>query len=66
MNEKLKVLTVSIDVSDLSASQIEELQLAMEVQSEDYDGAVILNSAVQDMDMDELMEEDNGDSDNLH
>ena len=33
----MKVLTISVDVSDLSDTQIEELQLAMEVQTEDYD-----------------------------
>lgn len=61
---KMKVLTVSIDVSELSDSEVEELQTAMEVQMEDYEGAAILNSGVQEMDMDELMEEDK--DDNLH
>jgi ribosomal protein L12E/L44/L45/RPP1/RPP2 len=59
MSSKMKVLTISVDVSDLSEAQIEELQTAMEVQTEDYD-APILNSGANEMDIDELMEEDNG------
>lgn len=61
---KMKVLTVSVDVSELSPSEIEELQTAMEVQMEDYEGAAILNSGVQDLDVDDLMDEDK--DDNLH
>lgn len=59
MSNKMKVLTISVDVSDLSDSQIEELQTAMEVQTEDYD-APILNSGANEMDIDDLMEEDSG------
>lgn len=64
VENKMKVLTVSVDVSELSDSEIEELQTAMEVQMEDYEGAAILNSGVQELDVDELMEEDK--DDNLH
>lgn len=60
----MRVLTVSIDVSELSETEIEELQTAMEVQMEDYEGAAILNSGVQEVDVDDLMEEDK--DDNLH
>lgn len=63
-SNKIKVLTVSVDVSELSSTQIEELQTAMEVQMEDYEGAAILNSGVQDLDVDELIEENK--DDNLH
>ena len=56
-SNKMKVLTISVDVSDLSQAQIEELQTAMEVQTEDYD-APILNSGANEMDIDDLMEED--------
>jgi ribosomal protein L12E/L44/L45/RPP1/RPP2 len=58
-NTKMKVLTISVDVSELSESQIEDLQTAMEVQTEDTD-TPILNSSVNEMDIDELMEEDSG------
>lgn len=63
-NNKMRVLTISVDVSNLSSSEIEELQTAMEVQVEDYEGVAILNSGVQDLDVDEMMEENN--DDNLH
>jgi hypothetical protein len=57
-----KVLTISVDVSDLTELEIEELQYAMEVQCEDSGGtaddqvsfdAQILNSAVSDITYDE-------------
>ncbi len=60
----MKVLTISVDVSDLSDTQIEELQLAMEVQTEDYDSP-ILNSAVNELDEEDLLKEDE-DETNLH
>jgi len=63
-SNKMRVLTISIDVSELSDSEVEELQTAMEVQMEDYEGAAILNSGVKELDLDELMEEDK--DDNLH
>lgn len=62
VENKMKVLTVSVDVSELSDSEIEELQMAMEVQMEEYEGAAILNSGVQELDVDELMEEDKDES----
>lgn len=58
-SNKMKVLTVQVDVSDLSQAQIEELQTAMEVQTEDYD-APILGSDTREIDVDEFMEEDSG------
>lgn len=60
----MKVLTISVDVSDLSDTQIEELQLAMEVQTEDYDSP-ILNSTVNELDEEALLKEDE-DETNLH
>lgn len=60
----MKVLTISVDVSDLSDTQIEELQLAMEVQTEDYDSP-ILNSTVNELDEEDLLKEDK-DETNLH
>lgn len=60
----MRVLTISVDVSDLSDTQIEELQLAMEVQTEDYDSP-ILNSAVNELDEEDLLKEDE-DETNLH
>lgn len=65
-NGKMKVLTVSIDVSNLTDNEIEDLQTAMEVQSESYEGAIILNSGVGELDIDELMEEEGGDGSQLH
>lgn len=60
----MRVLTISVDVSDLSDTQIEELQLAMEVQTEDYD-SLILNSTVNELDEEDLLKEDK-DETNLH
>lgn len=60
----MRVLTISVDVSDLSDTQIEELQLAMEVQTEDYDSP-ILNSTVNELDEEALLKEDE-DETNLH
>lgn len=60
----MRVLTISVDVSDLSDTQIEELQLAMEVQTEDYD-SLILNSAVNELDEEDLLKEDK-DETNIH
>jgi ribosomal protein L12E/L44/L45/RPP1/RPP2 len=57
MSSKMKVLTIQIDVSELSDSEIEDLQTAMEVQTEDTN-APILGSDVREIDIDELMEED--------
>lgn len=65
-NGKMKVLTVSIDVSELTDNEIAELQTAMEVQSEDYEGAIILNSGVGELDIDDLMEEEVDDGSTLH
>lgn len=56
---KMKVLTISVDVTNLTDDQIERLQLAMEVQVEDYDeDASILNSAVNDLDPEELFKDE--------
>lgn len=52
----MRILTVSVDVSLLSESEIESLQLAMEVQAEDYT-VTILSSDVKDLDIDLLSEE---------
>jgi hypothetical protein len=55
----MKVLTISVDVTNLTDDQIERLQLAMEVQVEDYDeDASILNSAVNDLDPEELFKDE--------
>jgi hypothetical protein len=53
----IKVLTISVDVTNLSPQEIEDLQVAMEAQTEDYDSS-ILNSAVNDIDEEELLSED--------
>lgn len=62
-NKHIKVLMVSIDVSELSEEQIEELRVAMEAQAEvDYPEAPVLNSGIRLFDpvsMEEV-EEDSG------
>ena len=64
MSNKMKVLSISLDASEMSQSQIEELQTAIEAQTENYDLS-ILNSAIKEIDIDELMEEEE-DSKGLH
>jgi hypothetical protein len=41
----MKVLTISVDVTNLSSQEIEDLQVAMEAQTEECD-SLILNSGV--------------------
>lgn len=64
--DKMKVLVISVDVSNLSEEQIEELQMAMEVQTEGFD-APILNSDTRliDENGDEFANEED-DRSNLH
>jgi hypothetical protein len=67
MSNKMKVLTVSLDVTGLSEQEISELQFAMEVQSEDFSNAIIINSGTRDLDVDSLEEFSEEESDgNLH
>jgi|JRYF01.1.fsa_nt_gb hypothetical protein len=42
----MKVLTISVDVSTLNDQEIEDLQVAMEVQTDDYIGTHILTAEV--------------------
>lgn len=63
---KMKVLVISVDVSNLSEEQISELQMAMEVQTEDFE-APILSSDTRliDENGDEFANEED-DRSNLH
>jgi hypothetical protein len=70
-----KVLTISIDVSDLTELEIEELQYAMEVQREDSGGTAddqvsfdppLLTSTVSDITYDEDEDDEQGGSYETH
>lgn len=70
-----KVLTISVDVSDLTELEIEELQYAMEVQAEDSGGtaddqesfdAPLLTSTVSDITYDDDEDDKQGGSYETH
>lgn len=59
---KMKVLSIQVDVSDLTDQEVEDLEFAMQVQCEDAGGtddsiqsfdAPILNSAVKEIEYEE-------------
>lgn len=49
----MKVLVISVDVSNLSDDDAEELRSAMEEQVEVVDNAAILNSGVNELEVDD-------------
>lgn len=57
--DKLKVLVITVDVTQLTPSEIESLQVAMESQVQDVEEALILNSGINEIDPEELFKDDN-------
>lgn len=55
---KIKVLTISVDVSEMDIADLEELKELMELETENYIGSSLLSSNIKELDIDELMNDD--------
>lgn len=67
MSNKMKILMVAVDVTNMSFNDMSNLQLAMEVQCEDYPKATIVNSEIKLMeDIEGLIGDDNGGGNATH
>lgn len=63
---KIRILTISVDVTDLSQEEVDSIQVAMEVQAEDFIGANILTSSVKMYNADTMEEVDKGGPNAIH